>query len=68
MSLVFTAVCSHAPGITARADMADPADRDALYAAMGDLRERLEAAKPDAVIFLAAEHFANFFKIGRAHV
>ncbi len=61
MSLVFTAICSHAPGITARADMADPADRDALYAAMGDLRERLEEARPDAVIVLAAEHFANFF-------
>lgn len=61
MSLVFTAICSHAPGITARADMADPADRDALYAAMGDLRERLQAARPDAVIILAAEHFANFF-------
>lgn len=61
MSLVFTAICSHAPGITARADMANPADRDALYAAMGDLRERLESARPDAVIVLAAEHFANFF-------
>jgi hypothetical protein len=61
MSLVFTAICSHAPGITARADMADPADRDALYAAMDDLRLRLHAARPDAVIFLAAEHFANFF-------
>jgi 2,3-dihydroxyphenylpropionate 1,2-dioxygenase len=61
MSLVFTAVCSHAPGITARADMADPADRDAFYGAMDGLREQLEAARPDAVIILAAEHFANFF-------
>lgn len=61
MSLVFTGVCSHAPGITARADLADRADRDALYTAFGDLRERLEAAKPDAIIVLAAEHFANFF-------
>lgn len=61
MSLIFTAVCSHAPGITARADMAHPADRDALYEAFAGLRGQLEAARPDAVIFLAAEHFANFF-------
>lgn len=61
MSLVFTAVCSHAPGITARADQASPGDRDELQAAMSALRERLEASQPDAVIFLAAEHFANFF-------
>ena len=61
MSLVFTAVCSHGPGITARADMADPRDRDDLYAAMARLRDQLEAARPDAVMVLAAEHFANFF-------
>ena len=61
MSLIFAAVCSHAPGITARYDLAGAADRDALYAAFGDLRQRLEAARPDAVIVLAAEHFANFF-------
>lgn len=61
MSLVFTAVCSHAPGITARADLAEPADRDAFYAAMDDLRLRLDAARPDAVMIVAAEHFANFF-------
>ncbi len=61
MSLVLTAVCSHGPGITGRADMADPADRDDLYAAMELLRAQLDAARPDAVMVLAAEHFANFF-------
>ena len=61
MSLVFAGVCSHAPGITGRADMADPDQRDRLYSAFGDLREQLEASKPDALIVVAAEHFANFF-------
>ena len=61
MSLVFAGVCSHAPGITGRANRADPAVRDTFYAKLGELRERLEAAKPDALIVVAAEHFANFF-------
>ena len=61
MSLVFAGVCSHAPGITGRANRADPAVRDEFYAKLGELRERLEAAKPDALIVVAAEHFANFF-------
>lgn len=61
MSLVFAGICSHGPGITGRADRAPPAQRDALYAAYDDLRERLRAARPDALIVIAAEHFANFF-------
>jgi aromatic ring-opening dioxygenase catalytic subunit (LigB family) len=61
MSLVFAGVCSHAPGITGRAGMADPALREPLYAAYREMREKLAAAKPDALIVIAAEHFANFF-------
>jgi aromatic ring-opening dioxygenase catalytic subunit (LigB family) len=61
MSLVFAGVCSHAPGITGRAKRADPKVRDAFYAKLGELRERLEAARPEALIVVAAEHFANFF-------
>jgi len=61
MSLVFAGIMSHAPGITGRADRAPAELRDGLYAAFGRLREALEAAKPDAVIILAAEHFGNFF-------
>ena len=33
MSLVFSGVCSHAPGITGRKERADPVVRDAFYAA-----------------------------------
>jgi 2,3-dihydroxyphenylpropionate 1,2-dioxygenase len=61
MSLVFAGVCSHAPGITGRAQRADPVVRDAFYAKLGELRKRLEATRPDALIVIAAEHFANFF-------
>jgi aromatic ring-opening dioxygenase catalytic subunit (LigB family) len=61
LTLVFTGICSHAPGITARAELADPADRDPFYAALDGMRQQLEAARPDALFLLAAEHFANFF-------
>ena len=61
MPLVFAGACSHAPGITGRADRADPAARDAFYAALDGLRQALEAARPEALIVVAAEHFANFF-------
>jgi 2,3-dihydroxyphenylpropionate 1,2-dioxygenase len=61
MSLVFAGVCSHAPGITGRAARAEHGVRDAFYAKLGALREQLEAARPDALIVVAAEHFANFF-------
>ena len=61
MSLVFAGVCSHAPGITGRAGRADPKVRDAFYANLDEMRLRLEASRPDALIVVAAEHFANFF-------
>ena len=61
MSLVFAGVCSHGPGITGRADMADSDDVETLYAAMDKMREALEASRPDALVVIAAEHFANFF-------
>ena len=61
MSLVFAGICSHAPGITGRAGMAEPALREPFYAAFHQLREHLEASRPDALIVVAAEHFANFF-------
>ena len=59
--LVFAGVCSHAPGIVGRADQADPLAKQRLDAAFRDLRLQLEASQPDALIVVAAEHFANFF-------
>ena len=61
MSLVFAGIMSHGPGMTARADRADPAVRDPFYAALGQMRDALEQSRPDALVVIAAEHFANFF-------
>jgi 2,3-dihydroxyphenylpropionate 1,2-dioxygenase len=61
MSLVFAGICSHAPGITGRAQLADPALRDAFHAQFYRMGEALREARPDALIIVAAEHFANFF-------
>jgi aromatic ring-opening dioxygenase catalytic subunit (LigB family) len=61
MSLIFAGICSHAPGITGRAQLADPSAKEAFYAAFFGMGEELRAARPDALIVVAAEHFGNFF-------
>ena len=61
MSLVFAGACSHGPGITGRAHLADAAVRDAFHAEFRRLGESLAASRPDALVVIAAEHFANFF-------
>ena len=61
MSLVFAGACSHAPGITGRARLADASLKDPLHAQMRRLGESMREARPDALIVIAAEHFANFF-------
>ncbi len=61
MSLVFAGICSHAPGITGRASLADPALREPFYDAYHRMREQLVATRPDALVVVGAEHFANFF-------
>jgi aromatic ring-opening dioxygenase catalytic subunit (LigB family) len=61
MSLVFAGVCSHGPGMTGRRHLADSDDVDSLYGAMDGMRLALEASRPDALVIIAAEHFANFF-------
>jgi len=61
MSLVFAGICSHAPGITGRAHLADPALKDALHAELFKLGDSMRESRPDALILIGAEHFANFF-------
>ena len=61
MALVYAGVCSHAPGITGRAEQADPEVRDGFYAALAEMRDDIRASGADALIVVAAEHFANFF-------
>lgn len=61
MSLVFAGICSHAPGITGRAHLAEPAIQEEFFTAFRGMADELAAAKPDVLIIVAAEHFANFF-------
>ena len=62
MSLVYAGVLSHGPGMTGRAHLVENTDkRDELYAALDRQRQEIEASAPDALIVVAAEHFANFF-------
>lgn len=61
MSLVYAGICSHGPGITARADRADPVVRDAFYAGLEKMRKDIVESGAEALVVVAAEHFANFF-------
>ena len=63
MPLVYAGVCSHAPGITGRSDQADPAVRDAFFAAFDQMRIDLEASRPDAVVIVASERNGSISEI-----
>ena len=62
MSLVYSGVLSHAPGITGRSHLVEnTARRDEFYAMLDRQRAEIEASGAEALIVMAAEHFANFF-------
>jgi 2,3-dihydroxyphenylpropionate 1,2-dioxygenase len=62
MSLVYAGVLSHGPGITGRAHLVENTQaRDALYAALDVQRQEIADSGAQALIVVAAEHFANFF-------
>jgi len=61
MSLVFAAAANHAPGITARRELAGKAQQQAFFDAYAELARRLAAARPEALVVVTAEHFTNFF-------
>jgi aromatic ring-opening dioxygenase catalytic subunit (LigB family) len=61
MSLVYAGVCSHAPGITGRAERADPVVRDEFYRNLEIMRQDIIDSGAEALVVVAAEHFANFF-------
>ena len=62
MSLVYSGVLSHAPGITGRAHLCEnTVKRDEFYAMLDQQRQEIEATGAQALIVMAAEHFANFF-------
>ena len=59
MTLVFAGVCGHG-GFTGRAHQADPGQLSAMHGAFDEMRRRLEAARPEVLLVVAAEHFAAF--------
>jgi aromatic ring-opening dioxygenase catalytic subunit (LigB family) len=62
MSLVYTGVLSHAPGIVGRANLVKNTEkRDEFYAALDRQRQEIESTGAEALMVIAAEHFANFF-------
>ena len=62
MSLVYAGVLSHAPGITGRRDLCENIEkRDEFYGYLERQRQDIEDSGADALIVVAAEHFANFF-------
>lgn len=62
MSLVYSGLLSHAPGITGRADLVTNIERrDEFYAALDKQRRDIEASGAEALVVMAAEHFGNFF-------
>ena len=62
MSLVYAGVCSHGPGMTGRAHLVEnTARRDELFAKMAVMRQEIAASGAEALLVVAAEHFANFF-------
>ena len=52
MALVFAGICSHAPGITGRAERADPVVRDAFYAQLDRMRQAIENSGAEALVVI----------------
>ncbi|MGY3138375.1 aromatic ring-opening dioxygenase catalytic subunit (LigB family) [Bradyrhizobium sp. USDA 4501] len=59
--LAFAAALSHAPGIAAFTDKAPEQQRRDFLKAAARVGAELDASKPDAIVFIAPDHFTNFF-------
>jgi aromatic ring-opening dioxygenase catalytic subunit (LigB family) len=61
VSLVGAFAASHAPGITGRPSLPPAVESEPIFHAYDELRARLEAARPDVLVVVSPEHWANFF-------
>jgi len=52
---------SHSPGITGFPERADAARREPIERAFAEVRNRIAALEPDALVVVSVEHFTNFF-------
>ena len=73
MPIVFACAASHAPGMTAWAEAAPAEQASHFLGSYRKLGARLAACRPDSIVALTVEHWANFFlnnmptfSIGRA--
>ena len=64
MPMVFACAASHAPGMTAWTEAAPKDQAENFLANYHRLGERLAQAKPDVIVALTVEHWANFFLNG----
>lgn len=64
MPIVFACAASHAPGMTAWTEAAPKDQAENFLANYRRLGERLAQAKPDVIVALTVEHWANFFLNG----
>jgi aromatic ring-opening dioxygenase catalytic subunit (LigB family) len=61
VSLVGAFAASHAPGITGRPALPPAAESEVIFRAFKELQNRLEATRPDVLVVVSPEHWANFF-------
>ena len=59
-TVVAAMAATHAPGLTGWFDQAPEADRKLVLDGYGELRRRLEAARPDVLLMLANDHLLNW--------
>jgi len=60
VSIAFLCAASHTPGITAWPDAAGE-QKARFYSGYDDLKKLMMASKPDVILIITTEHFANFF-------
>jgi aromatic ring-opening dioxygenase catalytic subunit (LigB family) len=61
MPIVFAGAASHAPGMTAWTEAAPKEQAEKFLGSYRELGQRLAASKPDVIVALTVEHWANFF-------
>lgn len=59
--IVVAAAMSHAPGILAFKDLADPEQARRFYEGAEHIASEIQAAQPDVIVTITNEHFANFY-------
>jgi aromatic ring-opening dioxygenase catalytic subunit (LigB family) len=59
--IVVAAAMSHAPGIVAFKDQADPDQARHFYEAVEHIAGEVRAAEPDVIVLVTNEHYVNFY-------